>query len=101
MAEPNSSKAQADRVLEVLGETVIIRGDAAVAVLDAAVIEEIVRPSVGAPRTATAAKMRSPTLSKGCFGSGVAMRCSTSLRAVSHCYPAIRSTLSRTLVWAP
>ncbi|MEY9625998.1 cupin domain-containing protein [Sinorhizobium fredii] len=49
MAEPNSPKAQADRVLEVFGETVIVRGDAGGTLLDAAVIEEIVPPSVGAP----------------------------------------------------
>ncbi|MEY9325271.1 cupin domain-containing protein [Sinorhizobium fredii] len=49
MAEPNAAEAQADRALEVFGETVIIRGDAAGALLDAAVIEEIVPPSVGAP----------------------------------------------------
>ncbi|WOS66202.1 cupin domain-containing protein [Sinorhizobium fredii] len=49
MGEPNSPKAQADRVLEVFGETVIVRGDAGDALLDAAVIEEIVPPSVGAP----------------------------------------------------
>ncbi|WP_053249457.1 cupin domain-containing protein [Ensifer adhaerens] len=49
MAEPNSPKAQADRVVDVFGETVIIRGDPAGALLDVAVIEEIVPPSVGAP----------------------------------------------------
>ncbi|WP_042776943.1 cupin domain-containing protein [Sinorhizobium fredii] len=49
MAEPISPKAQADRVLEVFGETVIVRGDAGGTLLDAAVIEEIVPPSVGAP----------------------------------------------------
>ncbi|MEY9103032.1 mannose-6-phosphate isomerase-like protein (cupin superfamily) [Sinorhizobium fredii] len=49
MAEPNSPKAQADRVLEVFGETVIVRGDAGGTLLDAAVIEEMVPPSVGAP----------------------------------------------------
>ena len=41
--------AQADRALEVFGETVIIRGDPAGALVDAAVIEEIVPPTVGAP----------------------------------------------------
>lgn len=49
MAEPNSPKAGADRVFEVFDETVIVRGDAGGALLDAAVIEEIVPPSVGAP----------------------------------------------------
>jgi mannose-6-phosphate isomerase-like protein (cupin superfamily) len=49
MAEPDAAEGQADRVLEVFGETVIIRGDTAGALLDAAVIEEIVPPSVGAP----------------------------------------------------
>jgi mannose-6-phosphate isomerase-like protein (cupin superfamily) len=50
MAEPGSNApgAQADCALEVFGETVIIRRDPAGA-LDAAVIEEIVPPGVGAP----------------------------------------------------
>ena len=38
-----------DRVLEIFGETVIIRREPAGQVLDAAVIEEIVPPGVGAP----------------------------------------------------
>ena len=38
-----------DRVLEVFGETVIIRREPASQVLDAAVVEEIVPPGVGAP----------------------------------------------------
>jgi mannose-6-phosphate isomerase-like protein (cupin superfamily) len=38
-----------DRVLEVFGETVIIREDAARRSLDAAVIEEVVPPGVAAP----------------------------------------------------
>ena len=50
MAEPGSNApgAQGDRALEVFGETVIISRDPAGA-LDAAVIEEIVPPSVAAP----------------------------------------------------
>ena len=39
----------ADRILEVFGETVIIRRDPAGQPIDAAVIEEIVPPGVGAP----------------------------------------------------
>ena len=38
-----------DRVLEVFGETVIIRRDPARQPMDAAVVEEIVPPGVGAP----------------------------------------------------
>ena len=38
-----------NRVLDVFGETVIIRRDPAGQVLDAAVVEEIVPPGVGAP----------------------------------------------------
>jgi mannose-6-phosphate isomerase-like protein (cupin superfamily) len=49
MAEPNAPGAQANRALEVFGETVIIRADPAGALVDAAVIEEIVPPTVGAP----------------------------------------------------
>ena len=49
MAESNATGAQADRALEVFGETVIIRGDLAGALVDAAMIEEIVPPTVGAP----------------------------------------------------
>ncbi|HET9535335.1 MAG TPA: cupin domain-containing protein [Mesorhizobium sp.] len=49
MAGPNASGPPGDRVLEVFGETVIIRGDPAGALVDAAVIEEIVPPGGGAP----------------------------------------------------
>ena len=51
MAGPESGAPEApgDRVLEVFGETVIIRRDPAGAPLDAAVIEEIVPPGVAAP----------------------------------------------------
>ena len=45
----NDPAMSRDRVLEVLGETVIIRRDPAGQVLDAAVVEEIVPPGVGAP----------------------------------------------------
>jgi mannose-6-phosphate isomerase-like protein (cupin superfamily) len=38
-----------DRILEVFGETVIIRRDPAGQPMDAAVVEEIVPPGVGAP----------------------------------------------------
>jgi hypothetical protein len=38
-----------DRILEVFGETVIIRRDPAGQPIDAAVVEEIVSPEVGAP----------------------------------------------------
>jgi mannose-6-phosphate isomerase-like protein (cupin superfamily) len=51
MAEPgrNALGAHVDRALEVFGETVIIRGDPAGALVDVAVIEEIVPPGVAAP----------------------------------------------------
>ena len=49
MAEPGRNALGADRVLEVFGETVIIRRDPAGALVDAAVIEEIVPPGVAAP----------------------------------------------------
>ena len=50
-----------DRVLEVFGETVIIRRDPARQAMDAAVVEEIV-PRASVPRfIATAARTRSST----------------------------------------
>ncbi len=51
MAEPgrNVLGAQVDRALEVFGETVIIHRDPAGALVDVAVIEEIVPPAVAAP----------------------------------------------------
>ena len=49
MVEPGRNALGADRVLEVFGETVIIRRDPAGALVDAAVIEEIVPPAVAAP----------------------------------------------------
>ncbi len=51
MAEPgsNASGAHVDRALEVFGETMIIRSDPAGALVDVAVIEEIVPPAVAAP----------------------------------------------------
>jgi mannose-6-phosphate isomerase-like protein (cupin superfamily) len=51
MAEPGSNApgAQANRTLEVFGETVIIRTDPTGALLDAAMIEEIVPPGMAAP----------------------------------------------------
>ena len=63
MAEPgrNAPGAQADRALDVFGETVIIRRDPAGALVDAAVIEEIVPPAVAAPLHRHAGRMRSPT----------------------------------------
>ena len=45
----NDPAVSSDRVLEVFGETVIVRRDPAGQVLDAAVVEEIVPPGVGAP----------------------------------------------------
>ena len=45
----NDPAVSGDRVLEVFGETVIVRRDPAGQVLDAAVVEEIVPPGVGAP----------------------------------------------------
>ena len=49
--EPGSNMpgAEVDRTLEVFGETVIIRSDPAGALLDVAVIEEIVPSAVAAP----------------------------------------------------
>lgn len=51
MVEPggNAPGAQVDRALEVFGETVIIHRDPTGALVDAAVIEEIVPPTVAAP----------------------------------------------------
>ena len=49
MAEPGRNALGVDRTLEVFGETVIIRRDPAGALIDAAVIEEIVPPGVAAP----------------------------------------------------
>ena len=51
MAEPgrNAPGTLADRILDVLGETVIIRRDPAGPLLNAAVIEEIVPQGVAAP----------------------------------------------------
>jgi mannose-6-phosphate isomerase-like protein (cupin superfamily) len=51
MAEPrsNAPRAQVDRALEVFGETVIIRSDPAGALVNVAVIEEVVPPAVAAP----------------------------------------------------
>ena len=45
----NDHAASSDRVLEVFGETVIIRRDPAGQILDVAVVEEIVPLGVGAP----------------------------------------------------
>ncbi len=45
----SSPQARADRAFQVFGETVIIRRDPAGALINAAVIEEIVPPGVGAP----------------------------------------------------
>ena len=45
----NAPGTQVNRALEVFGETVIIRRDPAGALVDAAVIEEIVPPAVAAP----------------------------------------------------
>ena len=51
MTEPkrDAPEAPGDRVLEVFGETIIIRRNPAGVPLDASVIEEIVPPGVAAP----------------------------------------------------
>ncbi len=51
MAEPerNAPGTHVDRALEVFGETVVIRSDPAGALVNVAVIEEIVPPAVAAP----------------------------------------------------
>ncbi len=102
MAEPGSSApgTQGDCALEVFGETVIIRRDPGGA-LDVAVIEEIVPPGVAAPLHRHGREDEISYVIAGAFRIWRGNECSTSALAVSHCYPAIRSTPSRTLVRSP